>query len=164
MKTIPLAVLAVLAVAFALPALGEDATPMEGDIAAKFSWSSVDLANIPAPGGGSVVLTEVHLVVTETAPGPFDRLAGRCLFQGLLAGEDWTSTGACTLADADGDLLFEDVTEQGGAGKGRLTGGTGKFAGITGEHAITTTWFASIREGENQGVGTKTGHWKRQAM
>ena len=160
MKTIPLAA---LALALGLPALAQDANPMEGDINADFSWSSVDLASIPAPGGGSVVLTEVHLVVTNGS-GPFDKLAGRCLFQGLMQGQDWKSTGSCTLADAEGDLLFEDVSEGGGTGQGKLTGGTGKFAGITGEHAITTTWFSSIREGENQGVGTKTGHWKREAM
>ncbi|MBP7000585.1 hypothetical protein [Amaricoccus sp.] len=160
MNTIPLAV---LVVAFALPVLAEDARPMEGDIKADFSWSSVDLSSIPAPEGGSVVVTEAHLVVTNGSE-PFDKLAGRCLLLGLMQGEDWTSTGACTLADADGDLLFEDVTEEGGAGRGKLTGGTGKFAGITGEHAITTTWFSSIRSGENQGMGTKTGRWKRQAM
>lgn len=160
MNTIPLAA---LAVAFALPVLAEDAKPMEGDIKADFSWSSVDLSSIPAPGGGSVVLIEVHLVVTNGS-GPFDKLAGRCLFQGLMQGQDWKSTGACTLADADGDLLFEEVNEEGATGQGKLTGGIGKFAGITGEHAITTTWFSSIREGENQGMGTKTGHWKRRAM
>jgi len=162
MKTIPIAITA-LALAFALPVMAEDVKPMEGDIEADFSWSSVDLSSIPAPGGGSVVLTEVHLVVTNGS-GPFDKLAGRCLFQGLMQGEDWKLTGACALADADGDMLFEDVTEAGGTGRGKLTGGTGKFAGITGEHAIATTWFSSIREGENQGVGTKTGHWRRQAM
>jgi hypothetical protein len=159
MKTIPLAV---LALAFALPALAEDAKPMEGDIDVDFSWSSVALSSIPGAGGGSVVVSEAHLVLTGKAP--FDKLAGRCLFTDVQAGESGKSTGACALADADGDMLFEDVTLEGDGGRGVLTGGTGKFAGMTGEHAVTLTWFSSIREGENQGVGTKTGHWKRQAM
>jgi len=160
MNTIPLTALALV---FALPALAEDAMPMEGDIKADFTWSSVDLSSLPAPGGGSVVLSETHLDVTNGS-GPLDKLAGRCLFKDLQVGGAGTSTGTCALADADGDMLFEDVSLDGGAGKGELTGGTGKFAGITGEHDIALTWFSSIREGENQGVGTKTGHWKRQAM
>ena len=56
-----------------------------------------------------------------------------------MQGQDWKSTGSCTLADAEGDLLFEDVSEGSGTGQGKLTGGTGQFAGITGEHAITRT-------------------------
>jgi hypothetical protein len=159
MKTIPLAA---CVLALGLPALAQDARPAEGDIDVDFSWSSVELSSIPGPGGGSVTVSEAHLVLTGAAP--FDKLAGRCLFQDVQAGESGESTGACALADADGDMLFEDVTLEGGGGRGTLTGGTGKFAGITGEHAITLTWFSSIRAGENQGVGTKTGHWKRQAM
>ena len=45
-----------------------------------------------------------------------------------------------------------------------LVGGTGKFAGITGEQDYTTTWYSSVRDGVNQGTGVKTGRWKREAM
>jgi hypothetical protein len=159
MKTIPLAA---CVLALGLPALAQDAQPAEGDIDVDFSWSSVDLSSIPGPGGTSVVVSEAHLVLTGKAP--LDKLAGRCLFKDVQAGESGKSLGACAFADSDGDMLFEDVTIEGGTGRGILTGGTGKLAGITGELAITLTWFSSIRAGENQGVGTKTGHWKRQAM
>ena len=39
-----------------------------------------------------------------------------------------------------------------------IIGGTGKFAGLTGEYDFhTSDWYASVREGTDQGVGTKTG-------
>jgi hypothetical protein len=161
MKTIPLAV---LVVALGLPALGQDAQPTEGVIDAAFSWSGVDLTSIPAPGGGVIVVTEVHLVLTANQPGLVDRLAGRCLLQGRELGGTWKSTGSCALADADGDMLFEDVVDENDKGRSVLTGGTGKFAGITGAHEYTTTWFSSIRAGVNQGTGVKKGHWRREAM
>ena len=50
MKTIPLAA---LALALGLPALAQDAQAQEGDINADFSWSSVDLASIPAPAAAA---------------------------------------------------------------------------------------------------------------
>ena len=42
-----------------------------------------------------------------------------------------------------------------------ITGGTGKFAGLTGEYDVDTSgWYASVREGMQQGVGTKKGTWR----
>lgn len=161
MRTIPLAA---LALSLGMPLLAEEAAPTEGVIDARFTWSSVDLATAPAAGDGTAMLLEARLVVESNVGGPIDQLAGTCLMKGVMQGQDWRSTGSCALKDADGDLLFEEVEETGDKGHGVFTGGTGKFAGISGEHDITTTWFASIRDGENQGVGTKTGHWRREAM
>ncbi len=156
--------LAAFVVALALPAFAQDAQPTEGEIDSSFTWSSVDIATIPAARDGTVSLSEVRLVLTANHPGLIDRLAGTCLLKGIAHGEDWEATGDCAFADADGDRLFESLTETGGKGHSVLTGGTGKFAGITGELDYTTTWYASLRAGENQGVGSKTGHWKRTAM
>jgi hypothetical protein len=153
----------VAAAAFALPAVAEDATPTEGEIDAPFTWSAIDLATAPASDGGVSSLVEAHLVVTSNVGGPLHKLAGTCLMQGLARGDDWEATGSCALKDADGDFLFESIAEEGGRGRAVLTGGTGKFAGITGALDYTTTWYASIRHGENQGVGHKKGHWKRPA-
>lgn len=147
-----------------LPALAQDAVSAEGAIDVAFTWSAIDLASIPAPDGGTTSVAEAHLVLTSNNGGPIDRLAGTCLLQGLTRGQDWQSSGSCTLADAEGDFLFETIEETGDKGHAVLTGGTGKFAGISGEHDYTTTWFSSVRAGENQGVGVKKGHWRRTAM
>ena len=154
----------VAAVAFGLPAVADDTTPTEGDIDAAFTWSAIDLATTPAPGDGTTILLEAHLVVTSNIGGPFDKLAGTCLLKGLSQGDNWQATGSCALKDADGDFLFESISEEGDKGNADLSGGTGKFAGMSGTHGYTTTWYSSIREGENQGIGLKTGHWKRPAM
>lgn len=159
MKT--LAVLAVAAI-LAQPAFAAD--PAEGEVDATFTWTAIDLATQPAPYGGAASLIEAHLVVTSNAGGPIDGLAGTCLLRGQSRGQDWQASGTCALKDADGDFLFEAVEEVGDKGHSVLTGGTGKFAGITGEHDYTTTWFSSVRDGESQGIGVKKGHWKLPAM
>jgi hypothetical protein len=161
MKSLPLTA---FVVALALPALAQDAQPNEGEIDASFTWSSVDIATIPTARDGTVSVSEVRLVVTANRPGLIDRLAGTCLLKGTAHGEAWEATGDCAFADADGDRLFESLTETGNKGRGLFTGGTGKFAGITGEHDYTTTWYSSLDPGENQGVGVKSGHWKRTEM
>ena len=157
---------AVLAVAamLGMPVLADDVPTASGEIDVAFTWSAIDLAAIPAPDGGTTSVLQAHLVLTSNVGGPIDKLAGSCLLEGLSHGQDWKATGACAFADADGDQLFEAIEETGDKGKGVLTGGSGKFAGITGEHDYTTTWYASIRSGENQGVGVKKGHWTRGAM
>ena len=165
MRFIPrVTALVVAVVALGLPAAADDAAPSEGEIDATFTWSAIDVATAPAPLEGTTSLVEAHLVVTSNVGGLFDRLAGTCLLQGLSHAQDWKATGSCALKDADGDFLFESITEEGEQGQAVLAGGTGKFAGITGAHGYTTTWYASIREGENQGIGVKKGHWKRPAM
>lgn len=161
MKTLPLAA---LVVALGLPALAEDAQPTEGEIDATFTWSGVDIATIPAADGATVVVTRVALVLTANRPGLVDRLAGDCLMKGKLRGQEWVASGSCALVDADGDMLFEEVTDTGDKGHSVLAGGTGKFAGISGEHDYTTTWYSSIRDGQNQGIGVKKGRWTKTAM
>jgi hypothetical protein len=152
--------LAALALALALPAAAQDAKPTEGKIDASFTWTSVDLASLPAGETEELYLNEAHLVVTANEPGLFDGLGGRCLLLMRVTGADaYTGSGSCLLADADGDRIYERVEEASGKGHATITGGTGKFAGITSEYDFTTTWYASVREGTNQGVGTKTGTW-----
>ena len=149
--------LAALAQALALPAWAQDAKPTEGKIDASFTWSLVDLASVPAGEGQSVSVNEVLLVVTGNEPGPYQQLGGRCLFFSRVNGD---ASGSCHLADPDGDQIFEQIEETGGKRHGAITGGTGKFAGITGEHEFTLTPYASVREGTQQGVGRKTGTWR----
>ena len=160
MKSIALAAAAF----FAMPVFAADPAPTEGDLDSTFTWTALDLTSQPAPDGGTTSVVQAHLVLTSNKGGPIDKLAGTCLLKGLSRGQDWSAVGDCALKDADGDLLFESIEETADKGKAVLTGGTGKFAGMTGEHDYTTTWFSSIHDGENQGIGTKKGHWKRSAM
>jgi hypothetical protein len=149
--------LAALALAVALPAWAQDAKPTEGRIDASFTWSLVDLASVPAGEWQNVSVNEVLLVITGNEQGPYERLGGRCLFFSRPNGD---ASGSCQLADADGDRIFEQIEETSDKRHAVITGGTGKFAGITGEHELTLEWYTSVREGTQQGVGRKTGTWR----
>jgi hypothetical protein len=104
-----------------------------------------------------VSASEVLLVITGDEPGPYDQQGGRCLFFSRGNGD---ASGSCQLADADGDQIFEQIEETGDKRHAVITGGTGKFAGISGEYEFTITWYASVGEGAQQGVGRKTGTWR----
>ena len=69
-----------------------------------------------------------------------------------MSGDDYERSGSCQLADADGDQIFERIDEAGGKGHAVIAGGTGKFAGLTGEYDFDTSgWYASVREGDAAG-------------
>jgi hypothetical protein len=172
MNTTTLAALAVLLALPAsaqqtIPSIGLPATwlktnPTEGRIDAQFTWSAVDLASLPAGETETLRLREAHIVITARQPGIFDRLGGRCLFLMRAVASDYSASGSCLLADADGDTIFERFEEASGKGHAVITGGTGKFAGLTGEYDLdTSARYASVTEGMDQGVGTKTGVWRR---
>ena len=147
--------LAALALAVALPAWAQDAKPTEGRIDAYFTWSLVDLASVPAGEGQSVSVNEVLLVITGNEPGPYERLGGRCLFFSRLNGD---ASGSCQLADADGDRIFEQIEETSGKRHAVITGGTGKFAGITGEHEFTLDVVRLGAGGDAAGRREEDGH------
>src|SRR4029079_19284129 len=64
----------------------------------------------------------------------------RCLALNVQSGEKKYIDGACALADADGDKIFSTFDPRGvdksqpdmSCGTHIITGGTGKYAGITG--------------------------------
>ncbi len=147
--------------ALAQEAANEVAT--EGEIDATFTWSSIDLADTPAGEDRMNVLGDVLIVITANKPGPLDRLVGSCLTQSVNNTKTLTYrlTGTCTLVDAEGDMVFETIEETDGKGEATITGGTGKFAGLTGEYTLESTWYGSIRPGMNQGTGRKMGAWRR---
>ena len=71
---------------------------------------------------------------TNDDGGLFDKLGGHCLgIYGTVAKKDIVRV-VCVKTDKDGDQIFEDSTSSGGnSGKSILAGGTGKYAGITGD-------------------------------
>ena len=75
--------------------------------------------------------------------------------------------GSCELTDADGDVLFENFSEEsagGGAaamGTSSVIGGTGKYVGVTGEFSYEGHFYASPVKGVFQGSGTKNGSWQK---
>jgi hypothetical protein len=134
----------------------------EGPIDSDFTWTERQ-QTMPTAGGLQAFTAEDMLVVTATSPGSLlDKLAARCLQFGEQSadGSQFTSRGTCTLTDIDGDHIFETVDLNNGTGRSKLTGGTGKFEGITGDIELTTTYFGSPADGVSQGAGHKKGSYR----
>lgn len=141
--------------------------PREGEIELTFSADVKELTKIPAGATQEASLVEASLVFTETVSGPMEGLGGaRCVALSRFDTEtqEWGGWGNCTWQDAEGDRIFETIEDTGaggaGTGKGTITGGTGKYAGITGEHDYTLEFAASPDEGHIQWVGHKKGTWR----
>ena len=70
-----------------------------------------------------------------------DKMSARCVALNVASGEKKYIDGACVLADGDGDHIFStfdtrDVDNSQpsmGCGTHVITGGTGKYKGITGK-------------------------------
>ena len=97
--------------------------------------------NIEVPGLGTATLLEA-VGTTENIKGEkmFDKMSARCSALSVDTGPKKYIDGACVLADADGDLIFSTFDTRDldksqpemDCGPHIITGGTGKYAGITG--------------------------------
>jgi hypothetical protein len=101
--------------------------------------------SLEVPGLGTATLLEA-LGTTQNMKGEkmFDKMSARCTALSVDSGPKKYIDGACVLADADGDQIFStfdtrDVDKSQPAmncGTHVITGGTGKYAGITGSEAF----------------------------
>ena len=99
------------------------------------------LMSIDVPGVGTVTTLEAT-GTTDNMKGEkmLDKMAARCLALNVQSGDKKYIDGACVLADADGDKIFStfdtrDVDKSQpdmSCGTHIITGGTGKYQGITG--------------------------------
>jgi hypothetical protein len=97
--------------------------------------------SIEVPGLGTATLLEA-VGTTENMKGEkmFDKMSARCSALSVDSGPKKYINGACVLADADGDLIFSTFDTRDldksqpemDCGTHIITGGTGKYAGITG--------------------------------
>ena len=99
------------------------------------------LMNVDVPGVGTVTSLEA-VGTTENLKGEkmLDKMSARCEALSVESGAKKYIDGACVLADADGDKIFStfdtrDVDKsqpEMNCGTHIITGGTGKYKGITG--------------------------------
>lgn len=99
------------------------------------------LTSIDIPGLGTATALEA-VGTTENMKGEamFDRMAAQCTALSVASGDKKYIDGACVLADKDGDKIFStfdtrDVDKsqpEMSCGTHIITGGTGKYQGITG--------------------------------
>lgn len=104
------------------------------------------LETIEVPGLKAVAHEMVGTTQNMNGEKMLDKMAARCLAVDVNSGSKKYIDGACVLADADGDKIFStfdtrDVDKSMGAkgacGTHIITGGTGKYAGITGKEPFS---------------------------
>ena len=99
------------------------------------------LGSIDIPGVGKVKSLEL-IGPTENTKGDaiFDKMKARCFAVSVESGRKKWMDGACTMTDSDGDLVFSTFDSRDldksqpkmDCGTHIITGGTGKYKGITG--------------------------------
>jgi len=83
------------------------------------------------------------IMYVESAEGDMDEAFVRCpIIQRIeISSQDTSSTGNCTIVVSTDDAIFAELTCEGERGLCRgefkLTGGTGRFAGISGSGEMT---------------------------
>jgi hypothetical protein len=100
------------------------------------------LASIDIPGLGTATALEA-VGTTENMKGEkmLDKMSAHCTAVNIASGDKKYIDGACVLADSDGDKIFSTFDTRDvdasqpelSCGTHIITGGTGKYAGITGK-------------------------------
>jgi hypothetical protein len=92
------------------------------------------------PLGTATLLEAVGTTENMKGEKMLDKMSARCMALSVAAGDKKYIDGACVLADADGDKIFSTFDTRDldksqpdmNCGTHIITGGTGKYAGITG--------------------------------
>jgi hypothetical protein len=114
------------------------------------------LMNVDVPGVGSVTTLEA-VGTTENLKGEkmLDKMSARCQALSVDSGAEKYIDGACVLADADGDKIFSTFDTR-DLDKSQpdlscdthiITGGTGKYAGITGSEPFACNSMPALAGG-----------------
>ena len=115
------------------------------------------LMNVDVPGVGSVTTLEA-VGTTENLKGEkmLDKMSARCQALSVDSGAKKYIDGACVLADADGDKISPSTFDTRDLDKSQpdlscgthiITGGTGKYAGITGSEPFACNSMPALAGG-----------------
>ncbi len=164
--------LAILALILSLaPATGRsEDLPKEGRFS--ITYTGVNTTPMkPVPYGKdreAIAGVSLMTAVNDAGGGLLHNVAGRCLVVTLIdrAAKTQEMHGYCAYADRAGDQVFEEVMTPAPTGLGqparwvgKWTGGTGKYAGLSGEFEVTNSGNIGP-DGVFQGAGKKTGSYR----
>ncbi len=112
--------------------------------------------SIDVPGLGTATLLEA-VGTTENMKGGkmLDKMSARCAALSVASGDKKYIDGACVLADSDGDKIFSTFDTRDldksqpkmDCGTHIITGGTGKYAGITGREPFACNGMPPLAGG-----------------
>jgi hypothetical protein len=116
------------------------------------------MGSVDVPGLGTATLLEA-IGITSNMKGEkmFDKMSARCAALNVASGDKKYIDGACVLADSDGDKVFStfDTRELDKSqpkldcGTHTITGGTGKYTGITGREPFNCIMLPAPAGGGN---------------
>jgi len=170
MKALSISIVAAtIALAPATACLAQD-LPREGHFS--ITYTGVNPSPVkPVPFGKdreAIVGVSLMTAVNDAGSGLLNNMAGRCILLTVIdrAAKTQDVHGYCSYADRAGDQVFEEVSTPTPTGlgqparfAGKWTGGTGKYAGLTGEFEITNSGNVAP-EGLYQAAGKKTGSYR----
>jgi hypothetical protein len=112
--------------------------------------------NLDIPGLGTATQLEA-VGTTENMKGEtmFDKMSAHCTALSVASGDKKYIDGACVLADKDGDMVFStfdtrDIDKSQpdmNCGTHVITGGTGKYKGITGSEPFACNGMPALAGG-----------------
>ena len=146
------------------------------DLPSEGKFSITYTAIVPNPNKGIAVGKEREAVVNavtmtavnDAGSGLLHNMAGRCVTLSILdqAAKTWEMRGYCNYADRSGDQVWEEFSTPapltfGTPTKfaGKWVGGTGKYAGLSGDFEITNSG-PMTSDGPSQSAGKKIGSYK----
>ena len=107
------------------------------------------------PLGTATLLEAVGTTQNMKGEKMLDKMSARCMALSVAAGDKKYIDGACVLADADGDKIFSTFDTRDldksqpdmKCGTHIITGGTGKYAGITGKEPFACNGMPALAGG-----------------
>jgi hypothetical protein len=140
-------------VAFAPGAAGAQTIEKKGTTPYVTHFVFRPVQSLDVPGLGTATLLEA-VGTTQNMKGEkmLDKMSARCTALSVDSGPKKYIDGACILADADGDKIFStfdtrDVDKSQptlNCGTHIITGGTGKYAGITGSEPFACNGMPAL--------------------
>ena len=119
-------------------AVGAQQLPKSGSFTVHSGWKLIGETTQAAEGRTYGFGSFWGVVFNDKGPGPLHSGPAVCPYTSEIVGGVMTAQGQCSWSDLDGDKIFTDWT---GAlppngqfdGLHKITGGTGKYAGIQGK-------------------------------
>jgi hypothetical protein len=97
----------------------------------------------------------------DKGSGMFHNLGMRCWGFIDIIDSKASSIGRCVEADAEGDQIFSTFENKAGVGAHTLTGGTGKYAGISGQQAFSSVSIVKGPDGVSVMTIALKATWQR---
>jgi hypothetical protein len=103
----------------------------------------IDVAEL-GQGETETLVELTGLTQNTLGQSTFDKMRAHCLISFTAGGGKSSAVGACSETDGDGDILFSSFNGE----AGKLLGGTGKYAGMTGSVVFFLKPEPSSEEGK----------------